>query len=189
MRRRDIKTSRLYSLLGVYFPPSKFSSGDRRGRNSAPVSYTSSAPLPGFHLFPQFYPHGPCDVLCLPVCCVWVSGSQRPWQFCLSDQTHPRCDFHNTKPKTDWRPSKAESRLQRACSVTVCTVAPLRTGQLQSRHCQNPSDCGVAVSTCPNNMLYLNISPTSDLQSRRWCRGATLEWALGAFKCFMSSCE
>lgn len=36
-------------------------------------------------------------LLCLGV---WEpSGGQQPWQFCRSDQTHPRSDFHSTKPK------------------------------------------------------------------------------------------
>lgn len=69
------------------------------------------APLRCLHLFPQFYPHGACDVLCLPVCCVWVSGSQRPWQFCLSDQTRPRCDFHNAEPKQTGGPRRLLDRL------------------------------------------------------------------------------
>lgn len=48
-------------------------------------------------------------VLCLGV---WESsGCQRPWQFCLSDQTHPRCDFHNTEPKQTGGPRRLLDRV------------------------------------------------------------------------------
>lgn len=65
-------------------------------------------------LVPQFYPHCPSDVLSLPVWCLGVwepSGGQLPWQFCLSDQTHPRCDFHNTEPKQTGGPRRLLDRV------------------------------------------------------------------------------
>lgn len=50
-----------------------------------------------------------CVCQCVVFGCLGVwesSGCQRPWQFCLSDQTHPRCDFHNTEPKQTGGPRR-----------------------------------------------------------------------------------
>lgn len=99
-------------------------------------------------------------LLCLGV---WEpSGSQWPWQFCLSDQTHPRCDFHSAEPKQTGGPRRLmESRLQLACSVTVYTITPFKICQLHCWDCQNPSDCCWVVSTFPNNISLHSYKTTS----------------------------
>lgn len=71
------------------------------------------APL--YSLASQFYLHSPA--LCLPVCCIRVSNSHlgASGQFCLNDQTLPRCDFHSAEPKQTGSP---QSLLHRVSATT-----------------------------------------------------------------------
>lgn len=84
-------------------------------------------------LVSQLYPHVPRDDLCLPVCCVWVSGS-RPG---ASSHDSPVGVIKHTHAVISTAPSQnrleavwgswTESQL--ACSVTVYTVTPFKICQ------------------------------------------------------------
>lgn len=125
----------------------------------------------------QFYLHSPV-LLCLPVCCVWVSDSHlgASGQFCLSDQTHPRCDFHSAKPKQ----TGSRQRLLDWVSVTTGLFS-------DSLHCNTFQNMPTALLSLPKpfrllfgcvnipSQTYLHISTTPYLQNTKWSVPGTKE--------------